>query len=260
MKIFYLISIFFFVNYKAQNSFDLLIQYDYKWSDMEFDAFLLSCNKENVFFYTNDKQNLDYEKIVKDFSFRKINSNFLFFYDQSFGTTYQFNRLYSEDDPKLNSKLSKDKFVSPEWIINNEYKEILGYNCQKATTTFRGRQWTVWFTTTISGNAFPWKLKGLPGAILEAKDIENMFSMTATRVVENLKLYSPKELVAFFEKYSPSAIDYKDFIDKENIQFKDNQNKLIADYPAGTVFLEIPHYREGFLEKTFEWELEAKKP
>ncbi|MDE5969330.1 MAG: GLPGLI family protein [Muribaculaceae bacterium] len=50
----------------------------------------------------------------------------------------------------------------PEWEIADETRDILGYQCFKATTDYRGRQWTAWFTPKIPMQDGPWKFCGLP--------------------------------------------------------------------------------------------------
>lgn len=69
--------------------------------------------------------------------------------------------------------LLKAPFPKQEWEIHDDTKMIGGYTCQKATATFGGRQYTAWFTTEIPFSFGPWKLHGLPGLILAAKDEKN---------------------------------------------------------------------------------------
>lgn len=66
-----------------------------------------------------------------------------------------------------------------EWIITNDTLTILDYVCQNALTEFRGRIYSVWFTTDIPINEGPWKLYGLPGMILKAEDSEKIFCFEA---------------------------------------------------------------------------------
>ncbi len=56
------------------------------------------------------------------------------------------------------------------WKISSETKKVGPYNCERASVTFRGREYQVWFTREVPVNSGPWKLQGLPGLILEAAD------------------------------------------------------------------------------------------
>ena len=69
--------------------------------------------------------------------------------------------------------LLETTYPKQDWNIADETKVIGGYTCQKATTTFAGRHYTAWFTTDIPFSFGPWKLHGLPGLILAAKDDKN---------------------------------------------------------------------------------------
>lgn len=69
----------------------------------------------------------------------------------------------------------EEELQVPNWKIHSDKKEILGYDCQKATTDYLGRKWIVYFTTDIPINKGPWKLWGLPGLIVEASDSQSIF-------------------------------------------------------------------------------------
>jgi GLPGLI family protein len=75
-----------------------------------------------------------------------------------------------------------EESVTPQWIIGSETDTVLSYPCQKATTHFRGRDWTVWFTMDIPLNAGPWKLRGLPGLILKAADSRGHYVFDCTGI------------------------------------------------------------------------------
>ncbi|MDE6669820.1 MAG: GLPGLI family protein [Muribaculaceae bacterium] len=61
-----------------------------------------------------------------------------------------------------------EPFSEIVWEIGDSTKNVLGYECIQATTDYHGREWTVWFTPDIPIQDGPWKLRGLPGLILEA--------------------------------------------------------------------------------------------
>lgn len=66
-----------------------------------------------------------------------------------------------------------------EWQLSDSSKTILGYECQKAITNYRGREWIIWFTPEIPINCGFWKFSGLPGLILEAYDTGFFYHFTA---------------------------------------------------------------------------------
>ncbi len=89
-----------------------------------------------------------------------------------------------------------------QWEIATDTITVLGYNCQKAATSFRGRNYIAWFTMDIPVSEGPWKLYGLPGLILKVEDMENIFSFTAIGLeklndflieVSNVKTYHYEE-------------------------------------------------------------------
>lgn len=74
------------------------------------------------------------------------------------------------------------------WVHEKGAKTILGYDCVKASANFRGRHWTVWYTYHIPYTTGPWKLRGLPGLILEASDETGEYSYEAVSITkENLE-------------------------------------------------------------------------
>ncbi len=83
---------------------------------------------------------------------------------------YSANQIIEEDYFDMTPWRYKEIWEKPEWETTDESKEILGYQCFKATTEYRGRRWTAWFAPEIPVQEGPWKLCGLPGLILEAYD------------------------------------------------------------------------------------------
>lgn len=87
-------------------------------------------------------------------------------------------------------KYIKEEFVVqdtlnlPNWNILDEIKTINNHQCRKATTTFKGRNYEVWFTFDYPTKFGPWKLNGLPGLIIIAKDEKNEVFFEATEIDE----------------------------------------------------------------------------
>jgi GLPGLI family protein len=60
--------------------------------------------------------------------------------------------------------------VDIKWTIEDETKVLNSMTLQKAMGDFRGRRYTAWFNPSIPIPDGPWKLRGLPGLIMEAYD------------------------------------------------------------------------------------------
>lgn len=77
-----------------------------------------------------------------------------------------------------------EKVPPQDWVISEDTFTVLGYLCQKATTHFRGRGYTAWFTLDIPISDGPWKLYGLPGMILKIIETNGIFNFQAIGLQE----------------------------------------------------------------------------
>ena len=85
-----------------------------------------------------------------------------------------------------------------DWSINvDSTRQILGYKCYMATTDFRGRRWTVYYTEDIPVSLGPWKLGGLPGLILSA-EVKGFITIEASSI--KIKGLSPVTFYNFYNK------------------------------------------------------------
>lgn len=76
----------------------------------------------------------------------------------------------------------EDSTARFRWKLSADTATVCGYPCRKATSWFRGRTWTAWYTEEIPVDAGPWKLHGLPGLILLAEDSEGLLRFEAVQL------------------------------------------------------------------------------
>ncbi len=69
--------------------------------------------------------------------------------------------------------LSEEERTMPRWtFVPDSMRNIMGKDCQLATTELHGRRWSVWFAPSMPMPYGPWLLRGLPGLVVEAYDSE----------------------------------------------------------------------------------------
>lgn len=97
---------------------------------------------------------------------------------------YSFSSIYGEKSYYVIT----EQLPTFDWEIGNETKEILGYQVQKATTHFRGRDYEAWFAPEIGISNGPYKFHGLPGLILDIHSKDGKYEFTAYGLKLNQKL------------------------------------------------------------------------
>lgn len=115
------------------------------------------------------------------------------------------------------------------WKLSSDIKEICGYKVQKAVGDFAGRTFEVWFAPDLPYSFGPWKLLGLPGLILSARDSKNEVSFICKEILKN---EDPEELVKSFMNLGRSV----------EVKPKEYQRMagLFASDPAAIVEAQIP--------------------
>ncbi|MBR5176623.1 MAG: GLPGLI family protein [Bacteroidales bacterium] len=152
------------------------------------DVFILQIGGKSSKFSSKIHYQMDSIKINAkgDFSFGSINGlhriNPVFFYecyytDLSTRELTFTNRL-TQEDFKYNDAIPEIK-----WSVDYDSTMVIcGFECHKAIGVFRGRTYEAWFTESIPSTAGPWKLGGLPGAILLAEDTDHKCRFEAQSV------------------------------------------------------------------------------
>ena len=141
-----------------------------------------------------------------------------------------------------------EKLPEHKWSLTKEEKNIGPYRCKKATTEFRGRKYICWYTEEIPLPYGPWKLRGLPGLILEAETDDGYF------VIRFKQIKYPddsKELPKSETDILPQGVNYltmNEYIAKQReiIEITDNKLKVTAE--KYNVIVDPFSERENFLE------------
>jgi GLPGLI family protein len=100
-------------------------------------------------------------------------------------TNHKENRIIFTDIQPPNRIQYSENVPEQNWKITTETKEITGYKCQKATCTFRGRDYIAWFTREIPVKEGPWKFNGLPGLIVKVYDMQEHYEFELTAIRKN---------------------------------------------------------------------------
>ncbi|EGV43036.1 GLPGLI family protein [Bizionia argentinensis JUB59] len=165
-------------------------------------------------------------------------------------TSKKEGALYSIHTFFKKTYLVKEVIPKIAWQLTTQTKKIGQFNCQKATGVFRGRNYTVWFTNEIPLPFGPWKLNGLPGLILEAKDDLNQLYFFAKKVV-----LGTQETIS--KPQAEKEIELKTFISLKDKLYKDKEKVIATKVPRNSQFKFTPSARSSQKEITYEWEIET---
>ena len=141
-----------------------------------------------------------------------------------------------------------------EWDLSHADTLKIGtYICNKATTSFRGRNYIAWYTNDIAITFGPWKFHGLPGLILDMYDETHKFEWIVTKISK--KVINEKTLNQ--DKHDVN-IDLKAFValreEVFNKKMNNFKNNLKSRQDRGTnVSVDTFNKRQG-RELLFEWE------
>lgn len=146
--------------------------------------------------------------------------------------------------------LVTDVYPEQVWNITDETKSIAGYECIKATTNYRGREWAAWFAPELPVPYGPWKLRGLPGLIFEAQSTDGKYIMQATKIEWVSSDVFEKDFRQFRETQNSEPITYQQFLANQK-EFFENLDKQMTS--KGTISKTIEAPRSGY-ELKYEWE------
>lgn len=121
-----------------------------------------------------------------------------------------------------------------EWKLENNTSAVCGYQCKKAITTFRGRNYTAWYAPEIPINNGPWKFGGLPGLILKVEDDNNHYSFECIGI-EKMRRSDP---INYYAEGNYIETTIKEFLQAQKNYYSNpgtqlqNSGKVKSELPA----------------------------
>jgi len=126
--------------------------------------------------------------------------------------------------------LVKEEKLTKSWKLHSETKKLSNFLCKKATIRFRGRDYIAWYTEEIPVPYGPWKLRNLPGIILEFYDTEKVFHVVANKI----KVGKDNCLFKFDEKELEKAISLDAYLIKKEELIDNMFAEMSARRPKGS--------------------------
>lgn len=160
------------------------------------------------------------------------------------------NNVIIRDYMKNQVYFIKDEIPLIRWNTNYpETKIIAGYECNKATTIFRGSKIVAYYTKSINIKTGPYKFNGLPGLILEVYEENSDANLWTATKVEPLS-------ANFSGMVIPSGVNIislKSFNDRVQKKNDEDFEKILETVPKGVEIKRNKTERKG-IEKKYEWE------
>ena len=146
------------------------------------------------------------------------------YYDQERTTVYDNAGL-------MESGVYDEPFSELSWELGDSTKSVLGYECVMATADYHGRKWTAWFAPDIPVHDGPWKLRGLPGLILEATEEKGHHGFIADGIEQ-----SSQPLYPIYDKDKYDRMERLDML-RSLRNYRDNSHSIAKTSTGGRLDL-----------------------
>lgn len=210
---------------------------------------------DKVSLYTIDPKDTKYAKNEKAVYQEKDNSIKRIIYKSSKNNFFLVTDK-NKDSIKQTSGSESYRFIINEkihpfqWSITNETKLIGKFECKKATTYFRGRNYIAWYSPEIPINSGPWKFSGLPGLILELYDSNKLFSWKTQTIKYP---YNAKISMEIPNEATLKKVALKDYVFAKGLKSQNYANIIKSKMPKGSEYRDMTIKRQG-IELIYEWE------
>lgn len=259
MKFFLVQLIFFFpiLLFGQESSKKIYVEYDVVKNQIQGVEFLLA-NSDNALYSTNAINFDNTDNSLKknddesyDIQQSKIRVNAMKYYGALNSNNLHFVSIYPNNKKIV---VALDSVPRIDWVlVPDDTKEINGYKCYKAKSTFRGSNIEAYFTPEIPIGFGPFKFKGLPGLILELYNIDDGFKYywSAKKIIypydSNVNLTFDAAL------YGVPIVSYRSIVEEFENKMKSLSEKMRGRAPRGGITRLVKSQRTS-IEKKYEWE------
>jgi len=166
-------------NYKATYKINYITNLANNAKRTEIGYLIIKTNQESVY---ATKNYFKQDSILKLIQAGKINQ-YDVMNDSYPHTSFKNNiqKKYESQTMVIPTLIMMDYYVYSQkntiiWQTYPDTLTIKNYKCNKATTTFEGRDYVAWYSTDIPISDGPHKFWGLPGLIIKIADTENHYT------------------------------------------------------------------------------------
>lgn len=126
--------------------------------------------------------------------------------------------------------VKEDKFEM-KWNLSDDIKKFGKRECKKATTKFRGRNYTAWYSTEIKTNIGPWKFNNTPGLIFEIYDEEKILHIK----LNSLNTKKKSNIISWNNEKISKIINIKEYINLKSKAEDIILERLNSKLPKGSM-------------------------
>ena len=157
------------INAEVQESYSTILQIGKKLSKFEdYTLYALDSISFDTAAYEEEK-----------FAVQKRHQSAMFCFDATVYQGLPNDEMTIEQDVVPSVMSYQETLGAMEWNLEDGEENICGYLCNKASVSYGGRIWTVWYAPEIPSSSGPWKFNGLPGLVMAASDSEGLHKFRA---------------------------------------------------------------------------------
>lgn len=181
-------------------------------------------------------------------------------FEEFFYFDFKKNLLYSRIKPWEARYFIKEDIPQMDWQLHDETKtNAEQIPLHKATLSFRGRNYTAWYSTDYPVQVGPWKFNNLPGLVFELYDDEHRYHWS----IQNIEVNKFKILPFRYDvsRANESIQSFQEKYYKELDRLVNGPHRNPFGNIPGVEILEVmtdpnqfERLKNSELERKYEWE------